>query len=95
MRRSNNWGKRVAAVLAVVLVMMGAVWMTGISDAVATIKQTTEHNSQALANQQAQLSAIDQKLNGIQTQLTQLGQEIRSYFSQLLNEIKHNTKSFS
>jgi len=77
------------ATIMVVFIVIAIVWMNSISDAINALQNSIHHNSQAIANQQSELTGIKGQLKAISNTLNRLGQDIRTYAAQLMQALQH------
>jgi hypothetical protein len=82
-----GWLWTLLGIVAVVLIIGGVVWMSGVSGSLHHLNQTAQQNANSLAHQSAQLTGIQAQLQQISQQLSQISQQISTFFGNVMQAI--------
>lgn len=88
--RRNHVILWILGIAAVALIVIMAVWMTGVSSSLAHTNQVVTQNSQGLSHMSNQLSGIQAALSAIKQQLNQLQMQINNFFTATMNYLTHH-----
>lgn len=76
-----------ATALTIALVMVACMWMSHVSSSLGHLSQVGAANSKELGHQSGQLSMFQMKLSAVGVQLNQLQNEMRSFFTTIMNHL--------
>ena len=82
-----GWIWTLVGMAAVVLIVVAAVWMSGVSGSLHHLNQTAQQNASSLARQSAQLTGIQARLQQISQQLSLISQQISTFFGNIMQAI--------
>ena len=87
MKPRHGWLWALVGMAAVVLIVVAAVWMSGVSGSLHHLNQTAQQSASSLAHQSAQLTGIQAQLQQLSQQWSLISQQIGTFFGNIMQAI--------